>query len=180
MPLYRFHLDVPVPPRVVVERLRSAVRNRPTWRESFSFKWTQAPEADKPFIGIVRDDSFRVQRKIQGRNSFLPLVWGRLRSTPTGARVTVTMFPHPIVAIFMLVWLGIVGSTALEFLFWSSRFKESSVTGLFLCGMFIFGVALVIGGFFPEARKAQRIIRSAVLISLINAAQPTEPIPNRD
>src|SRR5690348_10885919 len=116
MPLYRFHLDVPVPPRVVVERLRSAVRNRPTWRESFSFKWTQAPEADKPFIGIVRDDSFRVQRKIQGRNSFLPLVWGRLRSTPTGTRVGVTMFLHPIVAIFTLLWLEIVGSVALRWL----------------------------------------------------------------
>src|SRR5215471_4405157 len=104
MPVYRFHVDVAVPHRVVAERLKAVVRNRPTWRERFRTEWNQLATPNAPFLGIVRDDSFRVQRDVR-RNAFLPWVWGRLRWTAAGTRVSVTMCMQPSGAIFMLFGL---------------------------------------------------------------------------
>ena len=109
MPIYRFHLDVDVPRQIVADRLRAVVGDKPPfWKSLFTGWWSRDP-ASPPFVGIVDDDSFRVRRDIRYRNSFLPLVWGRFMSTPTGTRVNVIMFIHPLVALFMVFWLGTVG-----------------------------------------------------------------------
>ena len=121
--------------------------------------WRARELASPPFIGTVQDDSFRLRRDIRYRNSFLPLVWGRFISTPTGTRVSVTMFIHPLVALFMAFWLGMVGYGAL---------KDRSTPPVVLWGMFIFGLALTAGGFFPEAIKARRLISATVLDSAAN------------
>jgi hypothetical protein len=159
MAVYRFHVDVDVPPQTVAERLRSIVREKPTFWESFRMAWRARELASPPFIGTVQDDSFRLRRDIRYRNSFLPLVWGRFISTPTGTRVSVTMFIHPLVALFMAFWLGMVGYGAL---------KDRSTPPVVLWGMFIFGLALTAGGFFPEAIKARRLISATVLDSAAN------------
>ena len=55
-----------------------------------------------------------------------------------------TMHLHPVVALFMLFYLGATGHGAA----W---------------GLFAFGVALTVGAFFPEALKAQRLLTNALL-----------------
>lgn len=79
------------------------------------------------------------------------MIWGRVFPIGPGARVSVAMFIHPLVAVFMMVWLGMTANFALTlgapFIPW---------------GMFIVGVALTVGGFFPEAMKAKRLISEAV------------------
>jgi hypothetical protein len=64
------------------------------------------------------------------------------------------MFVHPLVALFMAFWLGIVGYGA-----WA----DTSANSLLLWCMFIFGVVLITASFFPEALKAKRMISTAVL-----------------
>jgi len=151
MPIYRFHLDVDVPRQIVADRLRAVVGDKPPfWKSLFTVWWSRDPRS--PFTGIVDDDSFRVRRDIRYRNSFLPLVWGRFISTPTGTRVNVIMFIHPLVALFMVFWLGIVGHGA---------FRGASNSPI-VWGMFVFGIALTVGGFVPEAIKAKRIISQAL------------------
>jgi hypothetical protein len=44
-------------------------------------------------------------------------------------------------------------------------FTDWSASPLSFLGMFIFGVALTVGGFFPEALRAQRILSFAILNS---------------
>jgi hypothetical protein len=98
-------------------------------------------------------DSFELQRAILYRNSFLPIIRGRIVPIEVGTRVNVTMYLHPVVALFMTFWLGAVG--------YALR-AASSTSRLPLLLMFLFGVALTTGGFFPEAFKAKRLLSAAL------------------
>jgi hypothetical protein len=135
MPIYRFHV----------------AEKPPLWKSLFA-GWGSRDPGCLPFIGTVYEDSFRVRRDIRYRNSFLPMVWGRLESIPSGTRVFVTMFIHPLVALFMVFWLGMVAH-------WASR---SSPGSFIVWGMFAFGIVLTAAGFFPEAIKAKNLITKAV------------------
>jgi hypothetical protein len=152
MPFYRFEIDVTAPPPVVVERLRAIVRGKLSFGESFrqSFSFNRTYSA--PFIGSVQDDSFKLRRNIRYRNSFLPMIRGTITSYGVGTRVSVTMFLQPVVAIFMIFWLGMVASAAV------SHPNASPIPW----GMLAFGIALSIGGFIPEAIKAKRLILEAI------------------
>jgi hypothetical protein len=167
MPFYRFQIDVDAPPHVVAERLRTIVRDMPTFRESFRRMWWFGDPASVPFIGSVQDESFKLRRDIRYRNSFLPMIRGRITPNGVGTRVCVTMFIHPLVALFMIFWLGMVGFGAI-----STRSTSSIIPG----GMFIFGVALTVGGFIPEAIKAKNLICDAVTNTAAGALQGTTPI----
>jgi hypothetical protein len=157
MPIYRFQIDVNAPPQVVAERLKSIVGEEPGFWGSMA--WRSRGSTDSSFVGTVEDDSFRIRRDIRYRNSFLPLIWGRITLTGTGSRIYVTMFLHPLVALFMVFWLVMAGNFALNL----------QPPSLVAVGMFIFGVVLTVAGFFPEAIKAKRLISEAVLVSPVYA-----------
>ncbi|MFL6233635.1 MAG: hypothetical protein ACJ76N_10920 [Thermoanaerobaculia bacterium] len=92
-------------------------------------------------------------RDIDHRNSFLPLVRGRIDQEPGGSRVSIILYIHPFVAILMLGWLILVGHNA-----WpptGDRFMPA--------GMFLFGLGMILFGFIPEARKARRLLEAALL-----------------
>jgi TRAP-type C4-dicarboxylate transport system permease small subunit len=71
--------------------------------------------------------------------------------------VIVLMFMHPVVTIFMAVWLGFVG-----FAGWQIAWRGTGATILIPIGMFLFGLALSGGGFFFEALKARRILETCL------------------
>ena len=77
------------------------------------------------------------------------------------------MFLHPLVALFMLIWLGVVGRGALV---------DRSTPHAFLWSMFIFGIALTAGGFIPEAIKAKRLISETLRNATINTVQQQTPV----
>src|ERR1022692_748291 len=81
------------------------------------------------------------------------IIRGRVTRNGFGSRVDVTMSLHPLVALFMIFWLGAVGLGA---------FFLRSASSAIPAGMFIFGIALTVGAFFPEAMKAKRLISDAV------------------
>jgi hypothetical protein len=149
MPFYRFTIDVNLPPHAVAERLRSIVgETRSLWPP---FR----PWPSEPLIGEVHDDRFKVRRNIMYRNSFVPIIHGRLMSTPMGTRIVVTMRMYWFVMFFMILWLAGVASASIHLpIFWA---------------MFAFGVGLTCAGFFPEARKARRLLEETV------SSQPPHP-----
>jgi hypothetical protein len=69
------------------------------------------------------------------------------------------MFIHPLVAIFMMLWLGIVGHNA---------FRGASDSPI-VWGMFVFGIALTVVGFAPEALKARRLLSEAMHDATVNS-----------
>lgn len=151
MPFYSFNLDVDMPPQAVAERLKSIVGQTPGLLESMA--WRRRDPGGPAFIGTVSDSSFRMRRDIQYRNSFLPLIRGRFGAIGTGTWVSVTMFIHPLVALFIVFCLGVALSVAL-----------SDQAGSWMgWGFFAFGIALTAAGFFPEAMKARRLISEALL-----------------
>jgi hypothetical protein len=75
------------------------------------------------------------------------------------------MFLHPLVAVFMAVWLGFVGHGALV---------DRSSPPIFLWGMFVFGVVLTAVGFIPEVIAAKRLIILALKSASVSALQ-TQP-----
>jgi len=162
VPIYRFHVDVDVPPAIAAQRIQAVVQKGATFWGSFRTAWRLRYPSGPPFIGTVQDNSFKVRRDIRYRNSFLPMIWGRLISIPTGTRVRVTMFLHPLVAVFMVVWLGFVGRGALF---------DRSGPPVFLWGMFVFGIVLVTAGFIPEVITARRLITVALKSAAANAVQ---------
>ena len=101
MPFYRCELAANLTAESAMARIRAMITPRPSPWNGFQRSFT-IPIF--PFIGTVEGDRFRVRRDIRYRNSFLPIVLGRVRTVPTGVRVGVTMFLHPTVAVFMLVW----------------------------------------------------------------------------
>ena len=92
------------------------------------------------------------------------MIWGRVTPNGVGARVYVTMFIPPLVALFMIFWLGIVGYGAV-----SVPSASSVIPG----GMFVFGIALTVGAFIPEAIKAKPLISDAVTNSAAGALPGT-------
>jgi hypothetical protein len=168
VPFYRFEIDVNAPPPVVVERLRSIVRDKPTLGESLRQMWPSGFPAEAPFIGSVQDESFKIRRAIRYRNSFLPMIRGRVTPNGVGAHVSVTMFIHPLVALFMIFWLGVVGYGAIY---------VPSASLMIPRGMFIFGIALTLGAFIPEAINAKRLISDAITNS--SAGVPPGPAISR-
>jgi hypothetical protein len=159
MPFYRFHIESPLTTQTVLLRVRALVREAPGFWQSVKESFGRRPEGSPPFIGKVEGFTFRMHRDIRYRNSFLPQVRGSVVSTPVGTRVLITMYLHPLVAAFMLFWLGVVGIGALT-AFITQR--ESIDSALIPAGMFLFGIALTVGGFYPEAFKARRLLEQGI------------------
>ena len=68
------------------------------------------------------------------------------------------MYLHPFVALFMLIWLGGIGIGAAAAL----RQAAGGAASLISIGMFVFGAALTLGAFYPEAIKARRLLEQHI------------------
>lgn len=154
MPIYHFKIESHLTSQAAIARLKEMVGPP---RFFLGQGYLAGGEAGPPFIGKVEGDSFRVRRDIRYRNAFLPLIWGRITTGPMGTRVSVTMFMHPIMTLFMLVWFSGVGAGV------AAAFSDPVYPLLFIpAGLLVFGVALVCGGFFPEAINARRLLEEAL------------------
>ena len=174
MPFYRFHLETVATPEVVAGRLRSLVRETPRATE-FSFRsfWKPIDMSGPPFVGSVDNCTFQLRRVISGRNSFLPRIRGHIIPTESGTSVKVIMFMHPFTVVFMLFWLGAVGYGTWD-AFAHPR-TPHTFDSFILLGMFLFGVTMTAGGFFPEATKAKRLLSVAILNSSIDTLRQRPP-----
>jgi len=106
----------------------------------------------RPFLGRLNGVSFKMTRIIVYRNSFLPVIRGRISQGDIGADVRLVMTLHPLVALFMLGWFTGLGAGAFS----------AETAGWWLAvvpmGLCVFGAALTLGGFMPEAFKAKRLL----------------------
>jgi hypothetical protein len=154
MPFYKFEIEVPHSAPTVAQRIRDITRDAPG-------VWKSVKEAFEPtdpnvhFIGQVGDSEFRIHRDVRRRNSFLPRIRGRIEAAFPGSRVTVNMSLHPVATVFLAVWLSLVGLGALSEISKSNGEFESAAI---LLGMFLVGVLMTLGGFYPEAIKARRLL----------------------
>jgi hypothetical protein len=147
-----------LPAQTVLERVKALVREAPGFRQSLKEAFGFRPDGGPPFIGKVQGNEFKCYRDIRYRNSFLPRIAGRVDSDHNGTRIDVIMYLHPLVLVFVLFWLGGVGVGAAAAL----RQGDGGPWTLVPIGMFVFGVALTLGGFYPEAIKARRLLEQHI------------------
>jgi hypothetical protein len=163
MPFYRFHLDTPLSESTASERIQKFTRPHRAFRELIAFNIRNITREDNtvgpPFLGTV-GSTFRLRRDIRYQNSFLPLVWGRIVPSPRGSRINVTMFVHPLVALFMIFWFCGLGYGVVQL--WVHRQEAVPFAAVIPAAMILFGVVLVLVCFIPEAIKARRLLESAL------------------
>ena len=118
MPIYRFEIDSPFPTQEITAQILRLLREPLKSIDSLdpneflgSFYSFFAPRDNltPPFRGSVDGDSFQIRRNIGGRNSFQPLIRGRIISTPSASHIKVTVSLHPFTGAFCLLWLCVLG-----------------------------------------------------------------------
>jgi hypothetical protein len=72
-------------------------------------------DVDTPFVGTTSSDRFAIQRVVRNRNSFNPMLFGRLEPGPDGTRIKVVMTLHPASWIFLALWSVVIGYCAVAY-----------------------------------------------------------------
>lgn len=102
VPYQRLTIVTPMSPVEAVERLAEVVGPP---RGVLGGFWS----ADhKPYTGTVSGTHFKIVRHLLYRNSFRPVISGRVDAGPEGTVVHASLRPDLFVLVLMLVWLGVV------------------------------------------------------------------------
>lgn len=153
MPVFFASIETPLPPDEAVARVGESVRTESGWWESFGLASESAK--GKPFSGTVGDASFKITRVIWYRNSFRPVVHGRVEAAVGGCVIRLSMRLPLFTAAFMACWVCGLGSPALAwFLDPRGPFPGDPTT------MAVFGLVMTLLGFYPEAFIAGRVLRA--------------------
>ena len=143
-------IDSPLSVADALQRLQDAVCPE----RSFSQKLF-GPVPLESYTGEITRQKFCIRRIISYRNSFLPEIVGEIVPVADGSIIYVKMRLKPAIIAFMTLWLGGVGLFCLAVL-WVILFRrEFSPPMLIPFGMFLFGYALVLGGFTFESRRSK-------------------------
>jgi hypothetical protein len=157
MPFYRCTIDPPLTVKATAERLRSLIGPKPTLRERFAAPLGDAP-ARPPFAGNMADGGFTATRILWYKNSFVPVIRGEYATSETGGtRMELVMTIHPFAIAFDVLWCVLVLFATMPMI--ARGETPSDYLGL---GMIAFAVVITIGGFYPEAIYAKRLIQRAM------------------
>lgn len=148
LPFETIIIDTPLTKEETISNLRSNIE-----REKTFCLWNKSDT--KAFEGQLTTNEFEIKRIISYRNSFLPIIKGRIETFGTGTRLTVNMRLHVAVMTFMAVWFGFVG---LFFIASLSSLEDRSDTSLFPLGMLLFGYPLTMGGYLFESYRTKEIL----------------------
>ncbi|NME72833.1 hypothetical protein [Flammeovirga aprica] len=111
----------------------------------------------KPYEGSIEKNTFQMNRIINYRNSFLPIINGVVEKGKYGTEIKVKMKLHIFVMLFISIWLGIaaIASLALFPMLLMGNFDSISSLPFW---MFVFGYVVVLGGFKYESRKSKKYL----------------------
>jgi len=145
LPSDKFEIETTLSPTMIVDSLHLSIEPKKLFRMSSSSN-------HKPFQGEITQDGFKITRIIHYRNSFLPIITGRFLPGNPGLKVEIRMGLHPFVIAFMSIWFGGVG------LFCTLELVFGEADLWMPMGMVLFGIALVSGGFWFEAKKQKPML----------------------
>jgi hypothetical protein len=109
----------------------------------------------KDFEGTIRGNEFEIQRIISYKNSFLPIIKGRMETAGYGAKLRIDMRIQIPVILFLVIWFGIIGLFFIIEIFKGINDVKSI---LFPFGMLLFGYILTMAGYLVEASKAKDLL----------------------
>jgi hypothetical protein len=146
LPFAGFTIDSPLPPARAAAELASNVEPRRLIR----FRRGAAA-----FEGEVTESGVDIRRLPGYQNSFLPEIRGSFERTPHGSRLRGTMRMHPLVIVFMCVWMTFTLIAALAMAAASLSAEKADPAALIPLAMLFFGWALPTAAFTIEAAIAR-------------------------
>jgi hypothetical protein len=152
IPFDRVTLVVPASAEVTRERLQASV-GKHTWNV---FK----RDSHSPFIGKVGPDRFKIVRNITYRNSWMPVMAGRITQEGSNTVIRVRLRLVTFVLIFTCFWITMAtfGTLAITLRSFSSG-DPSRWIGLLILGFPAFGYALCMGGFLYERKRSLKELK---------------------
>jgi hypothetical protein len=157
VPFYRFEIETPLSPQVAAQRIREMTSEPPAGMVTFG---RPDRRARTPFLGRVDDRAFQIRRVIGYRNSFLPRIRGRIEPATVGSTVRITMAVHPVVILFLVVWLAIIGRFAYTETI--APLLAGQPPGWFAAVMLLLMLTLTVGSFWYEASQARKLLQDAL------------------
>lgn len=136
----------------IIERLTNEVEFENTYINYVS---------GKLFDGEITDNKFEITRKINHRNSFLPLITGIIENTTDGTKITVHMKLNKGVTIFSYIWFGFVFLMGIISL--STGFYE-----LQPLLMIIFFYLMIMLSFKYESYKSKKLLQNIFKAEIIS------------
>ena len=152
VPYESYYLTTTLPRIEIVKRLMENTAPK----SPLFFDWKK--RSNKLYEGFVTDRSFRITRRIAYRNSFLPIISGKIIAYNSSIRVYIKMRMYLAVYIFMIFWLGFVATAGVAVI--KAMIKEQqfhpSIFGVGI--MFAAGYGLTMWGFKSESSKAKKFL----------------------
>jgi hypothetical protein len=131
-------------------RLASLVRSPQTLRQPPYYRPADST-LKPPFVGRVGEARFKFHRLFIGRNSFIPIVTGRIVEGAGGAELRMVVRPGVPVFIFVAGMVGVlVSMTAVD---------PGPAPALALIGVFMLGISAYY--FFQEKRRTLQALQDA-------------------
>lgn len=154
IPLSRFSYRVYGSPAEVEGRLKELVRPRLLWRKSFLSKREDGP----PFHGVIENAQFKFRRVIYYRNSYLPVISGRITDDLGSVTVSGRMHPHWLVLLLSFGFIAIFITSFFLPFFANDNVEQLRPMLAPIAGMlFLFYIAIM--AFFNyEAHKAAALL----------------------
>ena len=160
MPYRTRTIESPLAPAEVEQRLRAMLRPEPSFLKGLE-EALSGTEGLPPFSGTVDATEFKLSRVVNYRNNFLPVIRGTYaRNEQEGTTIRLRMHIEPVAAGFMLFLFAFGARSVIAALIGN----VSNPEGLLQGAAFVFGIGTLVMsvGFYPEAKKAERLIREAV------------------
>jgi len=149
VPQHRFEIQSLLSAPAALEALRAHVEPRRMFRVGLP-----SSANDKRFQGVIDADSFNITRVIGYRNSFLPQVSGKVRTSGSRSVIDVQM------ALFAPVIVLVIAIAAMMFLIIGAVAMEGDVAALAsLQIMPALAYGAVLWAFWFEAEKQERALR---------------------
>jgi hypothetical protein len=163
IPYLAFAIETRDPPDVIARRLAETT-DRP--------RWFRYPASKFLYIGKIGDGGFWVVPIIRYRNSFMPVIRGRIEPQQSGTTVHITMSVHWIVIIGMSLWCGGVVVGGVNMLIQALTVGEPIWGALFATSFFLlFAAGLTVWAFWSEVPQR----RGEITQTLFGNAPGTPP-----
>lgn len=155
MPVYKFQVHTPLAAETAIARIQAITDKPESYWESVRKTWSRRNKQTRPFQGEVEVDSFNLELANSARRQGQLQIHGRIDPAPSGSRMSVIMYLHPLGILIVGGLLSYAGWLA-----WNTFSTSQSLSRpVFL---FIAGVAITCLVFFPDAVEARRLLETAV------------------
>ncbi len=169
----RHKIETKFDPEEVIKRIDNNIEPKQYFR-SKSWSWINLGiESIKEFEGKAKDNRFRINRIINYRNSFQPIITGTISKDKNLTEINIEMQLNDFIMIFMSLWLLVFGLASLIFPYvaivnYKTSMQHPAIFLLVLIptGMFTIGYFMMIQPFRHECKIALNFIKEILEIPI--------------